>query len=296
MIQTSRVITDSNLSIAKKSALEIAKIIESYSLIHCKGGVIDREDCQWYHGSWKYLKYLDLVSCPEWHFDFYTSTIKSVINSLNRDIAILICGAADDGTFSVVAHAVQSADHYAKITVMDMCSTPVYASLLYAKENNIEHTHGTQAIVPNTPFPSNHFDIIVTDAFLTRFLKHERLEITSEWCRILRPGGLVITTTRVEKSITETVLANEEAQKDYVTTAQELSLAKGLDVMDIVNRAKVYAERITSHPFESVEEIKILFQGFELDATIADSEFVEIIPRKYARIVAKKKEVLIENI
>mgnify|MGYP002347175151 FL=1 len=273
--------------------MKFANAIEEYSNLHCKGGVIDREDCKWYHGSWKYLKYLGLVSCPEWHKSFYISNIVSHINSIERNVKILISGAADDGTFSVVTLALQSARHAGEIVVLDMCPTPVYASLLSAQGKNIKDIHGVQAIIPFTPFPNDYFDIIVTDAFLTRFLKEEKLEIVPEWKRILKTGGIVLTTARVENAKTETVIADKSSQNDYVLAAQEIGRAKGLDVDDIKNRAKTYAEKITSHPFNDLDEIKTLFTGFTVEAGIADNDFVEIVPRKYARIRAKKEGVAV---
>ncbi|MCZ2121420.1 MAG: class I SAM-dependent methyltransferase [Anaerolineales bacterium] len=166
--------------------------------------------------------------------------------------------------------------------------------LFYLRRERISKTFmGFQAIIPFTPFPNDYFDIIVTDAFLTRFIKEEKLEIVPEWMRILKTGGIVLTTARVENAKTETVIADKSSQNDYVLAAQEIGRAKGLDVDDIKNRAKTYAKKITSHPFNDLDEIKTLFTGFTVEAGIADNDFVEIVPRKYARIRAKKEGVAV---
>jgi len=36
----------------------------------CGGSYVDKRDCDWYHGSWQYLRLVDVVSTPDWHSSF----------------------------------------------------------------------------------------------------------------------------------------------------------------------------------------------------------------------------------
>jgi len=85
--------------------------------------------CAWYHGTWQYLRLLDLVSSPWWHASFFRNAIGR--QSAGRsDIRVLISGCADFSTYALVQG--QAADS-AKITALDLCPTPLMATSWYAR-------------------------------------------------------------------------------------------------------------------------------------------------------------------
>jgi len=61
------------------------------------------------------------------------------------------------------------------------------------------------------------YDLIITDAFLTRFNNVEKDIVAKQWNRALKPNGHVITTVRVEKDLhNEYVTPEEEYIRPFI--------------------------------------------------------------------------------
>ena len=138
--------------------------------------------------------------------------------------------------------------------------------------------------------PDHSVDIIVTDAFLTRFLPADRPRILDEWTRILRLNGVVITTIRIGTG-SDMVRASEDQVQAYVEDvkrAQKGNHAISLDDTVIGTLAEEYVRRMVSHPFKGEDEIRKLFAGYTTTITIVDTKG-ETQPTKYAEVVAVKK-------
>jgi len=160
--------------------------------------------CDWYHGTWKYLRLLDLVSTPSWHAPFFHRSIAEV--GVGRDdLRVLISGCADDAMYALIYR--QLADS-AKVTAIDLCPTPLLGTAEYAEY--------VEAAVPELLVGDamNHlrpgfYDIIVSDSFLPRFSTNELRKLLAAWCASLSPKGIALTTVRLPR--TKRDLRSEQA-------------------------------------------------------------------------------------
>jgi hypothetical protein len=146
--------------------------------------------CDWYHGSWQYLRVLGLVSNPTWHSDFYLSAVQAAAPSA---AAVLISGCADYSTFAQVAAALGDT---ARVTVLDWCETPLVANDWYARHTGLRPPRLLLEDAARHR-PSAAYDVIVTDSFVPRFEAGARDRLLAAWRESLVPGGAVITTVRV---------------------------------------------------------------------------------------------------
>src|SRR5262245_37835427 len=77
--------------------------------------------CDWYHGTWQYLRILNLVSNPTWHSDFFVQAMRALVAD-QPQTRVLISGSAD---YSMFAHAVAALGPRLSATVLDWCPTPL---------------------------------------------------------------------------------------------------------------------------------------------------------------------------
>ena len=148
--------------------------------------------CDWYHGTWKYLRLLDLVSTPSWHAPFFRSSIAEV--GAGRDeLRVLISGSADYAMYELVYS--QLADS-AKVTVIDLCPTPLLGTAAYAER---VEAAAPELLVGDAidHVRSGFYDIIVSDSFLPRFSTNDLRKLLAAWCVSLSPRGIALTTVRL---------------------------------------------------------------------------------------------------
>ena len=151
--------------------------------------------CDWYHGTWKYLRLLDLVSTPSWHAPFFHSSIAEA-GTGRGDLRVLISGCADYAMYELV-HS-QLADS-AKVTAIDLCPTPLVGIAEYAEhvEAAAPELQVGDAIDHLRP---GFYDIIVSDSFLPRFSTNELRKLLAAWCVSLAPEGIALTTVRLTRT------------------------------------------------------------------------------------------------
>jgi len=256
---------------------------------HCRGSYLDRESCEWYHGSWQFLKLAEMVSNPRWHAAFFVSSIRTFASGV-RTPRILISAAADEGMLDTVLDALVSLTFDSlHIVVLDSCPTPLLANREYGKFRN-QRADCVRVDAMQTPFRSNVFDIIVTDAFLTRFDSGDRQHLVSEWHRMLNHGGIVVTTARLVNGSLSGPDEKEILIAHFVTRAMESATRLGLDPSFMGRIARAYAINMKSNPFETEGELQSLFQEFA-DVTIYPPVPTrgELKPATYAQLVARKQ-------
>ena len=255
----------------------------------------NHEGCQWYHGSWKFLKKLGMVSEPRWHLEFYLNNIYSILRDASAP-SILICGAADEGMLSVVLNALSDYQSYARIVMCDLCLTPLLLSERFLKSLSLSNNYEFFFVVGHAltlPFQDNSFDIIVTDAFLTRFTKQHAQDICVEWERVLRPGGRVVTTARLWDNLRPMPELFQVSFRERIKyTFRAISRAKKEDVSTL-KAARVawgFAQKMTSHPFANIDQVVDTCNQLQISVTISDEQ-EEVSMRRYARIVGIKKRI-----
>jgi len=281
------------ISHEKHFLLKTIKLSETYSKMFCKGSYIDKNSCAWYHGSWQYLRILNLVSTPFWHNDFYKLNIKREINTKNVD-KILISGTADYAMLQHVHEALKDHNNI-EIYILDICRTPLEICRWY---RDIYMKNFTVIFLDKdifkTDFKDEIFDIIVTDAFLTRFHEEDRKKIIGEWWRILKHNGVVITSIRLNANDEEVPIKGKKIDVDYYTQKtrkrlQQFGLLLKPIEKSIINKSKIYAENIISYPLSNENEIQELFNNFNLEINVSKTEGELIDQTIYAKTVARKK-------
>jgi serine/threonine protein kinase/SAM-dependent methyltransferase len=260
----------------------------------CKGSYLDHGSCVWYHGSWQYLRLLDLVSTPDWHNDFYRGSISRLFAG-RKQISILISGLADYGMLSHVLDGCRAARTEPRILVIDSCETPLEICEYYVQKHPSSPKIETKkADVISFRFPHEHFDLIVTDAFLTRFTISDRATVVSNWKQALRPKGAILTTIRIDKNHHKyPVVTTRKDVRSFKERAWSTAIERaGLLLSELADErvkqmAEQYATKIISYPFETEQEIRELFRDFDLDLRIVNTKG-ELRLVRYAEVVCRK--------
>ncbi|MEY9931318.1 hypothetical protein ABH926_005967 [Catenulispora sp. GP43] len=171
------------------------------------------QPCGWYHGAWPYLRLFDMVSTPQWHHKFYHDQILDQVLDAPRQLRreaprVLITGAAD---YSMLAYVLDAAQRAADmgverptVDVLDLCPTPLMMCRWYAGLNKERiQVHETDFCdsgqVGALREATGGYDVIVTDAFLTRFSEEKVASVVRNWYDLLLPGGTVVTTVRLHE-------------------------------------------------------------------------------------------------
>jgi hypothetical protein len=232
------------------------------------------EDCAWSHGLWQYLRIMGLATGPGHHAAFYRAAFASVRAPARAAPRLLIAGTAD---YAMLAHALaafRSQQTEPRITVIDLCETPLALNRWYAERTGCAiETQRCDVLEYTAREP---FDAVCSDSFLGRFPASRRPALASVWHRLLRPGGAAITVKRLRADSTgaETGFTGEQARAfvDAVRRAAEsLREQLQLDPEVLVADARVYAARQRTWPVRTQEEITALFEhaGFRVECTLA---------------------------
>lgn len=270
-----------------------ADLIHDVATVLCAGDHIDPNGCGWYHGSWQYLRLLDLVSTPTWHADFYRSQLAEALARVSNP-RVLITGTADYSVLAYVIAAAQAVGSTPSIAVVDLCSTPLFACRWYAKRTGFDiATSSEDFLASNLGVANQTWDVICTDAFLTRFTDDERRAVVQRWERMLNPTGRLITTVRIH-SRTQTARDVSEA----VSAFKERALLRSYRWVPFISAtptaiatlSETYALQMVSHPIGNEQDVLALLEGGTLNRLHLEIAEVpgELYPTAYARIVLEK--------
>jgi hypothetical protein len=266
--------------------VQSAPVIAGVAPVLCQGDHVDPAGCAWYHGTWQYLRLMNLVSTPSWHHDFYMRSIAAELKRGARDI--LISGTADYSVFAYIVSCLGDLAGDTRITVVDLCNTPLFACQWYAKRVGIHATMVSEDVRSLSKRHSQSYDLIVTDAFLTRFGSDEAGDVVQQWKALLRGQGSVITTVR----------AHEETQRGQTTEEAIASFRERatvrwkrwqpfihIDRTTIAAHAEAYARRMVSHPIGGSADI---LSFIEASLLIDYHELAEVpgelYPTRYLRL------------
>jgi SAM-dependent methyltransferase len=284
--------TDQSLPDLEEPMVKTAPLMDLLASAVCSGAYVSREDCSWYHGVWQYLRIFDMVSTPTWHSAFYLDELKRVAEQ-GREPAFLISGTAD---YSVLAHvlwALDEAGTTGRIIVLDLCETPLILCRWYARKQHREITTVQADIL--RPGLRERFDCIVTDAFLTRFDLEARRRVLDAWVSLLRPGGRVVSTVRVGGAgVDGPVLAKPEQvdvfRKRALGQATRWRDFLPLSPEEVAARAQRYAERMTSFPAPSAEQLRreLAQRGLAVERFDLVDVKGEMAPTTYVELTARR--------
>lgn len=271
-----------------------APIADELAQVMCQGDHVSPDDCSWYHAVWQYLRIFDMVSTPTWHAKFFFDALQECALQCDGP-NVLVSGTAD---YSMLAHsmwALDAAGTNAQFTVLDLCETPLFLCKWYGKAvGKPVRTVATNLLDMDG---DGQFDLIVTDAFLTRFSESDRSAVVAKWHSLLRTGGSVVTTARIE-----TIGGDSDsvgADIDQVSKFERRALVQARRWQGFLRRppervaslARVYAERMRSHSIASRDELANLFAAGGFDVTRLDLAEVtgEMAPTVYGELVAVAK-------
>ena len=229
---------------------------------HCSG-------CAWYHGFWPYLRIFRMAASPDRHQDYFLGALG--VAATTGATRVLVSGAAD---YSMLAHVMEgwrgAGAPPPDVTVLDRCPTPGLSSSWYAQLCGREIATAVADVVDYTP--ADPFDVVCTHSFLSQFPPGQRPDLIAAWRRLLRPGGVVVTTARLSPPGAEDRLTFSPAQVDAFAAraraeAERWQPVLEEDPVELADAARRYAERLVVHASFSPADVADLFHdgGFVVE-------------------------------
>ena len=196
-----------------------ADLISGVASVLCSGDHVDKDDCSWYHGAWQYMRLMDLVSTPTWHDSFYRTSLEGTLRQ-NPSARVLISGTADYSLLAYIIDAAATTTTNPDIVVLDQCATPLFACRWYAKQRGISITTAQADVLEYCKDNVSSFDVVTSDAFLTRFPATVVAGVISGWAGVLKSEhSRIITTVRLHTATT-IVREEEKAIRDFIARAR----------------------------------------------------------------------------
>lgn len=163
---------------------------------------VDNDDnCEWYHGAWMYCRLSGIVVSADYLGSNYQCFFQKRISESSN---ILICGTAD---FAILEHIIKHIPKENKkqihITILDICNSPLLLCRWFINtyyHDYVDYIDFVQADATNIPFEDGSFDLITSYSFLTRMIYSDAKKVVTEWYRLLKPGGTVLTTVHINNS------------------------------------------------------------------------------------------------
>lgn len=267
---------------------ESADLICNYAMKNCEHGIM-ADNCTWYHSVWQYLRLVNLVSTPAWHDTFYLKELALAFEN-KKNVKVLISGTADYSMLAYVLYVAKQTDCMVDVDVLDSCKTPLFACEWFANRENKKINLINNDILKHNKL--EEYDVICTDAFLTRFPKPLAKKVVNKWYELLKKGGKIITTVRVYD--TPQNVSSEDLEKmanEFADKAKERS-AKIQEVIQfstnkIREMAYTYAINMKSNSIGNEKNILSLFKNYKTNYYI-NNVLGEFQRTKYIEIVATK--------
>ncbi|MGV9214554.1 class I SAM-dependent methyltransferase [Micromonospora sp. RB23] len=284
--------------------LQSANMLYAMAPMSCGPSHLDKNGCSWYHQSWQYLRLFDMVSSPQWHAEFYAHQLAQAISGGAR--RVLISGTADYTILAFLLEAVRSAMGQIPadldVHVLDKCRTPLLACDWYAKQvGSRVQVHQADVTRPEEVarlVEDGRFDLVLADAFLTRFNRASADVVIGSWSTLLNPGGSVITTVRLHPG-NEWPKDDEEQDDrhrvldlvdDFELRFRERAAGwRGLlsvELDELADAARRYATRMASHDLGDADEVRAAFNraGFRVSDSDVKAVDGELVRTKYLRL------------
>ncbi len=266
-------------------------------------GFVDRADASWYHAGRQYLRLCDSVASPAWHRDFFGSSIRNWLESRDESFTaprVLITGLADYGMLYEALDAVGPIWlKECSFEVLDLSSVPTdmckeLVRILQEDSGGKLYVnltcHGGVDLLTRT-LNEGQYDIILTDALLTRFESIQTKQaVVDEWHRLLKPDGLLATTVRLSddrEEASDEILNNMHSRFVQSSLQAWPSNLSQEDRLRLEAHAINYAQRMTSYPFEGIASVRELFcEGWNLESAVFEASLTkgEFCPATYVRI------------
>jgi 2-polyprenyl-3-methyl-5-hydroxy-6-metoxy-1,4-benzoquinol methylase len=232
-----------------------------------EGAIQDPDDicCDWYHGTWQYMRLLNMVAVPRW-YPFYHEALSEVLQRKpNADVMISAC--ADLGMLHTLDAAIKATGAHPNIVIYDICSTPLKNSKWYADRHWLEVKCVCDNII-TAAIREDSFDLVTTDEFLSVLQDPYKPLIVEKWKKILKPDGSLVTTAMIGKPTTP------ELRKGYEERAHRLFKAYGhimfpghwgeeAKLDHLFKRFYSFAMFHTRHMLRDEKQLQQLFKDFK---------------------------------
>ena len=235
------------------------------------------EDCSAMHRTWQYLRLLGLVGSIDKRATFYHEALGALANNAQR---VLICGAADYAMLAQVLAAFRSRGIEPDVTMIDLCETPLILNRWYAERVSCSIQTVQGDILKHETATS--YDAVCTDAFFGRFAPGQWPVLIEKWRQLLRPGGRVITASRLRSGPSGTAVgfsdgAAQRLHAAVLDQAGRLGISLPVDPTALAAQAALFAARHVTHAVTSTDAMRGLFErgGFRvsnLATQLADVE------------------------
>jgi SAM-dependent methyltransferase len=188
----------------------------------CRRIVGTGSTCAWYHGIWPYLRRLKIISAVDndrgFFFDAYNGLART--GGYRR---LLVAGAADHAMLAHLANAFRRAGITPRITVADICATPLLLNEWYAKKISLPIRVRRTSVFEYEP--ERPFDLLCTHSFMWHIPENRRTELMRKWWDLVRPGGRIVISQLVYSGTAavwkENIQQRAEEFRDRVADAAE---------------------------------------------------------------------------
>ncbi len=219
--------------------------------------------CDWYHGTWQYLRILNMVAVPNW-YSFYVKALSEVLRR-KPDAKVFISACADFGMLAKLHEAIIDAKANPTIIIYDICETPLKSCQWYAKKFNLTITCKVGNIITGA-IPEAPFDLVVTDEFLTVLKDEYKPEITARWKELLNPDGVLVTTAMIGKPTTQELRAGyAERARNIMAIYGKMLFPDHTDAQldEILQKVETFALYHTRHMLTDEEQLRRLFKDYQ---------------------------------
>jgi SAM-dependent methyltransferase len=218
---------------------------------------------------WPYLRLFRMAPAPDRHARFLFEALGALART-GEFPRVLISATCDYAMLAHLVYAYGREKAALDVTVVDRCETPLALCRWYAKL--IGRRIETQAADIFRYRASAPFDLICTDSFLSRFPSGRRRALAARWRDLLRPGGKVITATRLEPDWTPPMARYTTRQKRLLgERVQQLTQRwrefLHVDPRELAADARRVAREARTYSLRSRPEVETLFMraGFSFD-------------------------------
>jgi 2-polyprenyl-3-methyl-5-hydroxy-6-metoxy-1,4-benzoquinol methylase len=260
--------------------------MEEWAKTHDPSQASQSMSCNWYHGTWQYLRLLNMVAVPPW-YEFYQVALSDVLRR-RPHAQVLISAAADYGMLATLHEAMQEDQATPRIQVYDICRTPLRACEWYAERQGFTIECACANLLTDD-LPKAFFDLIVTDEFLTVIKAADKPLIVKRWKELLRPGGTLVTTAMIGGPTTPGLRQGyaERARRLLPGHAESFPQHQNGGGDSLLHLFDRFASHHTRHMLSDEEEIRHLFDSFgtvSFHRTVTPGECVN--PTESFQIVA----------
>lgn len=226
-------------------------------LCHSPNG---RDTCAALHGVWTELRTLGLAAEPSRHATFYAETLGACV--ARGATRVLISACADWGMLETVLAAYREFGANVDVTVVDRCPTPTLTCAWYASRVGVPVRTAVGDVLEWGE--DEDFDVVCTHSLLTYPDDTGRRKLIANWQRVLRPGGAVVTVSRLSTDPVGDVDDARARSFGDLAVAARRRIDPDADCAELRAGAERFAKAQVSNPVGTEADLRSLFedQGF----------------------------------